>query len=42
MNNDVVEVREVCVVVVVDVAMDDWDAVGSCADMVSTRLGSCC
>ena len=41
MNNDVVEVREVCVVVVVDVAMDDCDAVGSCtrADMVSTRLG---
>ena len=40
MNNDVVEVREVCVVVVVDVAMDDCDAVGcTAADMVSTRLG---
>ena len=42
MNNDVVEVREVCVVVVVDVAMDDCETVGSCAtaDMivVSTRL----
>ena len=38
-NTEVCEVCEVCVPLV-DVAMDDCDAVGcTAADMVSTRLG---